>query len=787
MAHQMPIPQHTQYPGPIPQHHQNAGQQRHNSSGQHQSFGQNSPRESEDFPSDSIQAPLLVSFILERPRNDISWEDVVPEQQHVRAHDLKKEVLKFRRNYNNVKKALDEISSPNCRRIINELVEEQNIALTKHNPTMEYRIVSLVKKFRERASLTRRERYLARVDIILEAEDSGLQGTKTGVGMAGDKLQDLNRTKQGDGLPQFQGRVSNQSQNMSAPQQMPQQRPQTHGPHNMPPPPHPELPRGQPPPLHVVNQGNNHMPIPALHVLPPLPIPPQPHPIGVMNGQTPVAGPPAPPPPPPPPPPPNGGAHPAMSGPRGHQPPIQPPLPQGLSGMPGSYPEAMPMPVPRHIPARRSGPANQTMDPELPRSQQTKHRSHMDSSSLYSESEVSWEDESEDSSFVDIESDMHGEMRPREPERGRHAKVSRNSPKHRMHSRSKRQSRSRSQSHLRRDIHQQNAQRPMRRHRTNSDIDEGYTGRRTPDIPSSSSPQPLRAKLSSQVPANIHIHMNTNNSGDERTRSGNVSPTSLYSEKRMPGKMYSSHDDMSDASWDRASGTGSWHTSSVHTAEDNIWDVPSRPPTVKHEHKQRKPTFTVRPDAFDPQRRSPNSNTADLRSAQRPRYPREPSNEHMPTRSSMREPMREPEPEPERDREHASYTDDQQPYHPRPDLPHRRTTPALPRAQHANSFASSYPHPPPKPVRASSFTPDVYDHAYTPSQLRKRQTEAAPRDEQINLRDLRDALEWARERNKEKEGMQSTRYGDNVSRRRRRDSTMDYDDEWDFDRRGGRY
>jgi hypothetical protein len=52
---------------------------------------------------------------------------------------------------------------------------------------------------------------------------------------------------------------------------------------------------------------------------------------------------------------------------------------------------------------------------------------------------------------------------------------------------------------------------------------------------------------------------------------------------------------------------------------------------------------------------------------------------------------------------------------------------------------------------------------------------------------LRDALEWARERNKEKEGMQSTRYGDNVSRRRRRDSTMDYDDEWDFDRRGGRY
>ncbi|EUC44749.1 hypothetical protein COCMIDRAFT_97345 [Bipolaris oryzae ATCC 44560] len=765
MAHQIPLPQQTQYPGPIPQNHQNAGQQRHASNGQHQSFGQNSPRESEDFPSDPIQAPLLVSFILERPRNDISWEDVVPEQQHVRAHDLKKEVLKFRRNYNNVKKALDEISSPNCRRIINELVEEQNVALTKHNPTMEYRIVSLIKKFRERASLTRRERYLARVDIILEAEDSGLQATKTG----------------------FQGRVGNQSQNMSAPPQMPQQRPQPHGPHNVPPHPHPELSRSQPPPLHVVNPVNNHMPIPAPHVPPPLP--PPPHLNGGMNGQTPVAGPPAPPPPPPPPPPPNGGVHPVMSGPRGHQPPIQPPLPQGLSGMPGTYPEAMPVPVPRHIPGRKPGPVNQTMDPELPGSQQTKHKSHMDASSLYSDSEVSWEDESENSSFVDIDNDMHGEMRPREPERGRHAKLSRNNPKHRMHSRSKRQSRSRSQSHLRRGIHQQNTRQLMRRHRTNSDIDEGYTGRRTPDIPSSSSPQPLRAKLSSQVPANIHIHMNTNNSGDERTRSGNASPTSLYSQKRVPGKMYNSHDDMSDASWDRASGTGSWHTSSVHTAEDNIWDVPSRSQTVRREHSQRKPTFAARPnDAFDTQCRSPNPNTADLRSAQRPRYPREPSNEHMPTRSSMRSPMREQERE--RDHEYPSYSDDQQLYHPRPDLPHRRTTPAPPRTQHNNSFTSPYPPTPPKLARASTLIPDVYDHAYTPAQPRRRQIEAVPRDEQINLRDLRDALEWARERNKEKETMQSARYGDNVSgrrRRRRRDSGMDYDDEWDFERRGGVY
>lgn len=777
----MPIPQQTQYPGPMPQHHQNTGQQRHASSGQHQSFGQNSPRETEDFPLDSIQAPLLVSFILERPRNDISWEDVVPEQQHVRAHDLKKEVLKFRRNYNNVKKALDEISSPNCRRIINELVEEQNVFLTKHNPTMEYRIVSLIKKFRERASLTRRERYLARVDIILEAEDSGLQGTKTGVGMASDKLQDSNRVKQGESLLQFQGRVNNQSQNMPAPQQMPQQRPQPHGPHNVPPPPHPELTRGQPPPLHVVNPGNIHMPMPTPHVPPPLP--PQPHLSGGMNGQTPVAGPPAPPPPPPPPP--NGGAHPVMSGPRGHPPPIQSPLPQGLSGMPGSYPEAIPMSVPRHVSGRRPGPVNKTMDPELPRSQQTKHRSHMDTSSLYSDGEVSWEDESEGSSFVDIDSDMHREMHPREPERGRHAKGSRNNPRHRMHSRSKRQSRSRSRSHLRRGIHQQNARQPMRRHRPSSDIDEGYTGRRTPDTPGSSSPQPVRAKLSSQAPANIHIHMNTNNTADDRTRSGNASPTSLYSEKRMPGKVYNSHDDMSDVSWDRASGTGSWHTSSVHTAEDNMWDAPSRPQPTKREHSQRKPTFAARPnDAFDPQRRSPNPNTADLRSAQRPRYLREPSNEHMPTRSSMREPMREQE----RDREYPSYPDDQHPYPPRPHLPHRRTTPALPRTQHTNNpFASPFPPAPPKPARTASYNPDVYDHAYSPAQPRRRQTEAALHDEQINLRDLRDALEWAREKNKEKESMQSVRYGDDVSRRRRRDSTMDYDDEWDFERSGGGY
>lgn len=176
----MPAPHQTQYPGPMPQQHPNAGQQRH-TVGTQQSFGQNMPGETQDSIPDTIQGPHLVSFVLEKPRNATSWEDVVPEQQHVAVHDLNKEVHKFRRNNNSVTKALKQISSPNCRRIVNELVEQQNVALAKLNPALEYRIVSVVNTFRERATLTRRETQLVRVDIILEAEESGLQRTKMGI------------------------------------------------------------------------------------------------------------------------------------------------------------------------------------------------------------------------------------------------------------------------------------------------------------------------------------------------------------------------------------------------------------------------------------------------------------------------------------------------------------------------------------------------------------------------------------------------------------------------------
>ncbi|USP81857.1 uncharacterized protein yc1106_09131 [Curvularia clavata] len=755
MAHQMPVTQPAQYPGPVPQQHQNTAS-RHTSSTQ-QSFGQIMPGEAPGIVPDTIQGPLLVSFILEKPRNATSWEDVVPEQQHVTVHDLKKEVHKFRRNHNSVKKALNEISSPNCRRIINELVEEQNVALAKLNPAMEYRIVSVVNKFRERNSLTRRERHLVRVDIILEAEDSHFQATRMGVEMSSNE-PDHSRTREDNGQPQVQSHINHPNQHMLAQQQMPQQRPQHHVPHNMGPPQHSEALRVQPP----LSQGNN-MPMNGQHPPPP---PPPPHIGGGTNGQAQMPG--------PPPPPPIGGGRPAMSGPHMQQPSMQqPPMQQppmqhrsaqGLSRMPGSYPEAMPMPG--SVPGQRPGPVNETMDAELLRSLRAKYKNHTDTSSLFSESDISWEDESGSSSFVDIQNISHDETSGREHGRGRHVKKTKKTSKYRVHSRGKRQShsrsrsRSRSRSHPRRAVHEQHAQRPERRHRTNSDINDRHNTRRSPATSGSSSPQPGHAKLSSQVPASIHIHMNTPNTGEDRTRSGNAPPISVSHEKKKAGKVYTSHDEISEASWDRASGSDSWNTASTNPAEDGTWDIPLRNASTRRDHK---PVSQQRPSYTEPRS---------------PRYPRDHSTENIPTPTPLRSSMRDRSRERSRERYFTSHP----PYTPRPDLPHRRNTASLP-----FPTSSTVPRPPKLP-RALSFTPAPATHeAYQP-----RRSQRDSSDEQINLRDLKDALEWARERRKEESerevGGRGGRYVDGMGGRRgRRDSGVyDEDDEWAYGFDGGR-
>ncbi|KAI4704707.1 hypothetical protein J4E89_009584 [Alternaria sp. Ai002NY15] len=733
----MATPQQGQYQGHVPHQHQNVSQQRQVPNGQQQSSGQQQNFvQTQQRPAQPQQQPLnpyanydpqLASFILEKPRNATSWEDATPEQQHVALQELHSELHKFRRNHNNVKKALNEIPSPNCRRIINELVEDQNVELARYNRTIQYRIASVLNKWR---SVNRRERQLVRVDIILETEPSGFQEpmqARPVVGGAGNGPQDANRNKQ-PGNPQgqqFPNPSSNPGQNMPQQQRPPQQQQ------------HQQHPGG-------LNFGQH------------------PPPPGNMNS---MPGPGNPPPPPPPPgvsaqhdggrlpPPPNVGPGQHMPGvPLQHLPP--PPgqqhgPPHGQMPMPGAFPDQMHMPPVgmRHVPG---------FNPDHLRHHKKNHRVRRDVSGSSSDSD-SWESESEDSSFVNIEHD-HIDVDRRGRGRQRPGKRSKKTQKHRSLSRARGLSRSRSRSRARKNNVDPYIAKTTRRHRTSDIIDDQRNGRHSPESFTTDSSRSSHNK----VPP-VHIHLSTNNIVEERTRSGNASPVGLSNEKKKrSGKYYSSHGmarETSNSSSERGSGTESMNTTSVHTADDGIFDTPiRRRPSFTHVHRRQKVSYGRKsPNMFgQPHPSHIYDEDVDHRRVQKVRYHKETVDDY-PQPRSPRTHMHEPE----------SYFDDYPAHTTRPSLPNRRATLANPPNIH-NPFAQS--HFPPKPVRASSYLADRHEQGYNYPQPRAigDQDEL---DARYALNDIHAALEHIQDK-KERSARRSNMMG-------RRDSAFQYeDDEW---------
>ncbi|EDU48689.1 predicted protein [Pyrenophora tritici-repentis Pt-1C-BFP] len=703
MNHQMGQPSQGQYQGQMPQH-QNVGQQRQAMSGQMPSMG--IPGQQKTQTQSINHHTHLASFTIEKPRNANSWEDAVPEQQHISLHELQNDLHKFRRNHGNVKKLLNDISSQNCRRIINELVVDQNMELAKYNPAIQYRIASVVNKFQElRRSLGRPLRQLLRVDIILEAEPSAFQGPFAMKAGAGSTVvggsQDFAKVKPPQQLP---GYPTNQGQTMPQQQKMHSQyqpQPQLQAPYNMAPGQQSEQPRGQPHP----NPGQSNGPPPPS----PPPPPPPPPPLGAG-----VAGPPGMANPPPPPPPPH---HPQQGGPAmpGHH--MQNP-PQAGRGMPGPAAGSMSMHpmagnMPQHPSRGGPGPAVEVINPEYRRGEKAKARDPRNISDWSSESDESFEDDSEDSGLINIES-----------KRGRS------------------HSRSRSRGQARKTMYTENSGRKRRESIT---MDERHMRSHSKNPSNGNSPQFAHAKLSSQIPPNIHIHMNAANATEDRTRSGNVSPTDLYNEKMKAKKLHAAHD-MS-------------RESSVHTAEDSIFDKNMRRPSNQTQsHTRRRSIFGAKPQAmFGEPHPGPIYDDVEPRLAQKARYPRGPVGDYQYTphiHSRMQE------------REHDSYFDEQPIYNPRPEAPFRRNSMAVP--PHNPYLQSNFP---PKPMRSSTYAPEIHDRKYKVPQ--QPQIEAEPA-ELVNLREIRDALEHIQEQKKA-----DWRYRSLPNPMARRNSAAYYEhDEW---------
>jgi hypothetical protein len=594
--------------------------------------------------------PQLALFRLEKAKNVETWEDVEPEKQHVALQDLQNEVTKFRRNRGNVKRALDEIPSANCRRLINELVEDQTRELWKYNRTLQYTIACIDIEWR---SVNRRQRQLKRVQVILETEQSGFQEPqtmKTPMNGLSNGQHDLNKPMKQNTGQQQQGQMNGQ---LNMAQQARANLLQQQHSMGLNPPFEQQSMNAPPPPgahVHMGGMGGSMQMKGNPNAPPPPPPPPGGHGHGHGLGQM-HGGVNAPPPPPPPP----GGAHisHAPHNQQAHHQQAHHMHPHG-NVMPGAFPGPMPMHGMKH-----GQPHIEVLDPRLQQHKPPKHTGHRNTSSE-SESDSEWESSlgSEPIHVRNVERGTYSLVDRRERGRSQHSARSKKSRSQKSHSKARTYSRSRSRSQ----------HRPSRR-RIDSELDGSPTkGRHSPAFSRSSSPRSSHGKLPP-----IHIHMNTNSgSGDEkmhkRQNSNTASPTS-FNTKGKPDRIVTSQPMSRESSWERGSDTASFATSSAHTAEDGIFDARIRP--RNHGRTQ----------SFSRPQHNFSTSYEDRDRLHKIRYPPADDYPHQPPRDTYYE--------------NSAFSS-------RP-LPHRRNTAA-------NPFATA--HYPPKPIRAASYSLDVHEPSY---------------------------------------------------------------------------
>jgi hypothetical protein len=529
--------------------------------------------------SDDSYNPQLALFTFEKGKHAESWADVEAEQQHVAVQDLQSELTKFRRNKGSVKREMEKIPSANCRRLINELVENQNQQLFTRNKSLQWTNAMVDIDWKP---INRRAQRIKRVSVILQTEPSGFNGPQSQKAGAGSHAQIQIKSDAMNFPSQPHSQNPNMGQTMrnnlhqgppnagsmqplDQPLRMP---PDMH--HGAGPPPPPGRIGNMPPPAHV----GLPPPPPGAIGGPPLPPP------GMMGGHPPPQPPPPPPhfanaPPPPPPhfanaplpmsmgpPPPPPGAYPPHGVLKGSQPSNQRPPPHHQKP---PQPRVMPGAFPRPTSGHGHQQVVEIVDPYVVKGQK-RHKLRREESASETDSDE-WVDSESGSSGSD-RFRVHAVERSEYDlvdRRGRRSTTrSQKAGRHSSHSRVRSRSRSRSRSQARRSRHAQ--QEPYRRRRDSGPIDPPPMGRH-----SSSSAVQRTTNTSPQLPP-IHIHM-----------------MASAKERRHGSRPGSSQAMSREHSWDRDSGTASFHDdSSVHTADDSVFSEPVRP--IRTQQQRRRPS-----------------------------------------------------------------------------------------------------------------------------------------------------------------------------------------------------
>ncbi|KAF2997116.1 hypothetical protein E8E13_004312 [Curvularia kusanoi] len=592
--------------------------------------------------------PQLALFTFERQRGDESWADVEAEQQYVNAQDLLSDVKKFQRNKTTVKRVMEDITSSNARRLINELVEEQNQTLMAINRTLRWTIASIDIKWKP---ISRNKKQLQRINVILQTEPSGYDDPNTVKATAmGPKAQHAH-----------QGQTFAHQSNQ--------------GSHEV-----PQLQRNPPPPSAQISMGHQQSTVQPTRIVqhhgqshlsqgapPP---PPPPPPAGASNFHS---HPPPPPPPPgasnlphPPPPPPGT----AINMPRQTMPGQQQPR-----MMPGAFPEANPRPI-----IRQAQPTVNIVDPSVLRKQKKVQDRYDESDSESDSNSDDWESETGDSASdrFRIRHVDHGEFAHiGKPKRGRSRHSSRS--KKSRHNKSLSKTRSRSRSRARTETFK-------KRHGSDR-IEPPPMGKYSPVSSKHSSPRSSKQHIHIHIPTATNEKPTRANERIRRDSHGTSSPD--YRKDK-----YSAEPMSRGNSWDRHSGTASFNdNSSIHTADDSVFSEPEHHGRRSRHHS----------DIID---HSPKMRSRNLPPRQENVHYPHPSHiydnvESHPRRSAYPAPVDYP-----RDpRQHNMYHDEPL-YAPRPSA-HRRSSVQTP---HSNPFDTT--RHPPRLLRSTTYAPELHDSMY---------------------------------------------------------------------------
>jgi hypothetical protein len=173
MNPQMAPHQQAQYPNSQPQQPQNFNQQKQMPNAQ-QKGAQGHQQTHNQFGNFD---PKITFWSLERPKNADSWADVKPQQQHIPIEELQDELEKFKRKDLTVKRVLDEVKSANCRKLINNLADDQTKELQNSNRALKFIIGGVLLEWRY-IDRRKKEKALNRVQVILQTVPSGILETQ---------------------------------------------------------------------------------------------------------------------------------------------------------------------------------------------------------------------------------------------------------------------------------------------------------------------------------------------------------------------------------------------------------------------------------------------------------------------------------------------------------------------------------------------------------------------------------------------------------------------------------